>query len=105
MGYADDFERMELLAHTYEAQAEFLGGTDQIPEAVAAIEKMIAIAEQYWRAHPDEKRANNALASVYNNAGSCRNHGCRRRVRQANHFTAAQVDRHRGKVARTRATR
>ena len=68
-GYADDFERMELLAHTYEAQAEFLGGTDQIPEAIAAIEKMIAVAEQYWRTHPDEKRANSALASVYNNAG------------------------------------
>ena len=67
-GYTDDFERMKLLADALFTRAELLAGEDQNSEAIALLDRVISIAVEYLRAHPDEKRANVVLADAYNNA-------------------------------------
>jgi tetratricopeptide (TPR) repeat protein len=68
-GVADEFERTKLLADAYWTKAMAAGSTGQYDECNAAIEKMIAVSEAYARAHPDESRSYEALASAYANAG------------------------------------
>lgn len=65
---ADEAERMIRLRTAYVVQARVLGFMGLSIEAMRSYDKMIAVSEEYWHAHPDDERAFVALTTTYNSA-------------------------------------
>jgi non-specific serine/threonine protein kinase/serine/threonine-protein kinase len=69
-GYSDDYERMTLLGNAYFTQAKVAMAAADSESAMRMIDRMVEVAEQYQRAHPQERRANSVLGDAYNNSGT-----------------------------------
>ena len=63
---ADEAERMSRLKQAYTSQTYIRGYMGLSLEAMESAEKVISVAEEYWRTHPDDDRALLALHSAYN---------------------------------------
>ena len=63
---AGEAERMHRLRATYTVQAQILGFMGLSLEAIASLDKLIAVVETYWHAHPEDERAFVALSRAYN---------------------------------------
>jgi non-specific serine/threonine protein kinase/serine/threonine-protein kinase len=65
---AREDERMSRLSTAYTVQARVLGFMGLSTEAIQSYDKVIAVSEDYWHAHPDDERAFVALTNAYNNS-------------------------------------
>jgi tetratricopeptide (TPR) repeat protein len=65
---SDETQRLDRLVKAYLAQARIFGFMGLSLEAMGSLDKLIGVSEAYWRAHPDDERALQALSSAYNNA-------------------------------------
>ncbi len=59
---------MSRLRTAYVVQARVLGFMGLSTEAMQSYDKMVAVSENYWHAHPDDERAFVALTNAYNNS-------------------------------------
>jgi eukaryotic-like serine/threonine-protein kinase len=57
----------ELLRSAYTAQADIFAALGRSAESMASLDKVIAIAEEYWRARPEDPDALTLLDRAYNN--------------------------------------
>jgi non-specific serine/threonine protein kinase/serine/threonine-protein kinase len=64
----DEAERLARFVNAYQAQARIQGFLGASLEAMETLDKLINVSETYWRAHPDDERAFQALSTAYNNA-------------------------------------
>ena len=60
-------ERAELLSAAYTSHGDILFALQRPIEALAALDKTIAVSEEYWRAHPSEEAALLLVTRGYNN--------------------------------------
>ncbi len=63
----DEAQRTLRLCTAYLVQARVLGFMGLSTEAMQSYDKMVAVSEDYWHAHPDDERAFVALTTAYNN--------------------------------------
>ena len=68
--FPDEFEHMSQLVNAYFTQAEIVGNLGDAAVGVGHLDKVVTIAEDYQRRHPNERRAKIALEKALNNAGS-----------------------------------
>jgi tetratricopeptide (TPR) repeat protein len=64
----EEAQRLARFVNAYVTQARILGFMGSSLEAMDSLEKLINVSETYWRAHPDDERAFQALGTAYNNA-------------------------------------
>jgi tetratricopeptide (TPR) repeat protein len=64
----DEAQRLSRLVSAYVTQARILGFMGASLEAMDSLDKVIGVSETYWRAHPEDERAFQALGTAYNNA-------------------------------------
>jgi tRNA A-37 threonylcarbamoyl transferase component Bud32/tetratricopeptide (TPR) repeat protein len=64
----DEAQRLSRLVSAYQTQARILGFMGLSLEAMESLDKLIGVSEAYWKAHPDDERAFQALSTAYNNA-------------------------------------
>ena len=67
-GISDEAQRMLQLRTAYSSHSQILGFMGLQAEALASLDKLLAIVEAYWHAHPDDEHAFVALSRVYNSA-------------------------------------
>ena len=67
---AGNYEYAMMLANVYYTQADLDINQGDADASMKNIDLMMATIETYLRAHPDERRAKNALARALNNAGA-----------------------------------
>ena len=64
----DDAQRMLQLRRTYAVQARIQGFMGLLADAMVSHDKVIALVESYWHAHPDDEPAFVAISMAYDNA-------------------------------------
>lgn len=67
---AGDYDYAMMLGNVYYTQAELASTQGDADASMKYVDQMMATIEAYLRAHPDERRAKNALARALNNAGA-----------------------------------
>jgi len=65
---ADEAQRLARFVNAYLAQARILGFMGQSLEAMGSLDKLIGVSEAYWKTHPNDERAFQAMSTAYNNA-------------------------------------
>jgi tetratricopeptide (TPR) repeat protein/tRNA A-37 threonylcarbamoyl transferase component Bud32 len=65
---SDEAQRLDRFVKAYVTQARIQGFMGLSLDAMKSIDKLIEVSETYWRAHPDDERAFQALSTAYNNA-------------------------------------
>jgi eukaryotic-like serine/threonine-protein kinase len=64
----DEAQRLSRLVNAYVTQARILGFMGASVEAMHSLDQVIGVSETYWRAHPDDERAFQAMGTAYNTA-------------------------------------
>ena len=65
---ADEAQRLDRLVKAYGTQARIQGFMGLSLEAMDTLDKLISVSETYWRAHPEDERAYQAMSTAYNTA-------------------------------------
>jgi tetratricopeptide (TPR) repeat protein len=68
--FEKEVEGVSHLGDAYNAAADVLATLGRVPEAMATLDRMIAVAEEYALAHPDEERTHEVLTGAYGNAAA-----------------------------------